>query len=200
MLLEHLGKSPQIDDSAYVAPTASVCGDVRLGPGSRVMHGASLIAEGGAIVTGRNCIIMENAVVRSTGRCSTQISDNCLIGPNSHVVGCTIENNVFIATGCALFHNSYIESESEIRVNGIVHTCSRLTRNSVVPIGWIAVGDPAEILPPSEDQKIWSLLKPLNFPLTVYGVERPVREQNNMPEITSRLSELYGKHRDDREV
>lgn len=164
------------------------------------MHGASVIAEGGTIRTGRNCIVLENAVVRSTSRCSAQIGDSCLVGPNSHVVGCTIEDNVFIATGAALFHGCHIESECEIRINGVVHTKSRLPQNSVVPIGWVAVGDPAKILPPEQDQKIWALLKPLNFPLTVYGVDRPAVEQNNMPEITASLSKIYGRHREDKEI
>jgi carbonic anhydrase/acetyltransferase-like protein (isoleucine patch superfamily) len=200
MILEHHGKKPQIDDAAFVAPSATVCGDVSVGPGSRVMHGASIIAEGGSIEVGRNCIILENAVLRSTSRCSTVVRDNCLIGPNAHVVGCTIEANVFVATGVSLFHGCYIESECEIRVNGIVHTNSRLTRNSIVPIGWVAVGDPAEIFPPCEHEKIWSILKSLNFPMTVYGVDRPVEEPNNMPEITARLSRLYGDHMNDKEV
>ena len=48
MLLEHRGKSPQVDPSAYVAPNAILCGDVRIGPDARVLFGAVLTAEDGA--------------------------------------------------------------------------------------------------------------------------------------------------------
>ncbi|GAA2654670.1 hypothetical protein [Nonomuraea recticatena] len=46
MLLEHQGLSPAVDPTAYVAPTATLCGDVRVGPGCRVLFGAVLTAEG----------------------------------------------------------------------------------------------------------------------------------------------------------
>jgi hypothetical protein len=46
VLLEHRGASPQVHPTAYVAPTAVVCGDVRVGPHSRVLFGAVLSAEG----------------------------------------------------------------------------------------------------------------------------------------------------------
>jgi hypothetical protein len=67
MLIEHAGKRPVIDASAWIAPDATVCGDVVIAAGARILHGARLIGEkGGRIGIGRNCIVMENAVVRSS--------------------------------------------------------------------------------------------------------------------------------------
>lgn len=66
MLIEHLGKKPQIAASACIAPNATICGDVTIGENSRVMFGATIIAEGGSIKIGANCVILENAVLRST--------------------------------------------------------------------------------------------------------------------------------------
>ena len=63
-----------------------------------------------------------------------------------------------------------------------------------MPIGWVAVGSPAQILPPHEHEKIWELQEPLNFPLTVYGLER---SQADMTEITRRLSKALGSHAND---
>src|SRR5438128_4944868 len=61
MLIAHAGKQPRIDRSAWIAPDTTICGDVVIGPGTRVMHGARLIGEGGgAISVGRDCIVMEN--------------------------------------------------------------------------------------------------------------------------------------------
>ncbi|PIE46332.1 MAG: transferase, partial [Gammaproteobacteria bacterium] len=40
MLIKHTGESPQVDSAAWVAPNAVVCGDVRIGPGCRIMYGA----------------------------------------------------------------------------------------------------------------------------------------------------------------
>jgi len=52
MIIEHNGKIPRIDPSAYVAPTATVCGDVVIGGDSRILFGTSIITEGGKIEIG----------------------------------------------------------------------------------------------------------------------------------------------------
>ena len=65
MILSHEGKRPKIDSSTVVAPTAAICGDVTIGPNCRIMHGAAVIAEGGHVAIGEQCIVFENAVIRS---------------------------------------------------------------------------------------------------------------------------------------
>jgi hypothetical protein len=66
-----------------------------------------------------------------------------------------------------------------------------------VPIGWVAVGDPAQILPPDQHDRIWQVQEPLNFPLTVYDIDR---KDASMAAITRRLAEVLASHRDDQEV
>jgi carbonic anhydrase/acetyltransferase-like protein (isoleucine patch superfamily) len=194
MILTHLGRSPRIDPTAYVAPNAVICGDVSIGPDCRILFGAQIIAEGGSIEIGRECIVMENAVLRAGARHSLAIGNNCLIGPNAHVVGCKIEDEVFIATGAAIFHAARLGKGSEIRVNAVVHLKTHLPAGATVPIGWVAVGDPARILPPDQHERIWAVQAPLNFPLTVYGFER---EEAYMVKITRRLAANLASHRED---
>ncbi|MEQ9565215.1 MAG: gamma carbonic anhydrase family protein, partial [Pseudomonadales bacterium] len=123
--------SPFIDPGAWVAPDATVAGDVRICAGSRIMNGARLVAEGGSTIRiGRNCIVLENAVIRATSRHDCKIGDHCLIGPNTHVVGAEIEDEVFIATGAAVFHGAQVGHGSEVRVNGTVHLRTRLEPGS----------------------------------------------------------------------
>jgi len=52
MLVEHRGKQPTVDPSAYVAPTAVLCGDVRVGADSRVLFGAVVSGEDGDVEIG----------------------------------------------------------------------------------------------------------------------------------------------------
>jgi len=52
MLIEHRGIQPRIHESAYIAPTAVICGDVTIGENSRVLFGAVIVAEGGPVVIG----------------------------------------------------------------------------------------------------------------------------------------------------
>jgi carbonic anhydrase/acetyltransferase-like protein (isoleucine patch superfamily) len=197
MILKHLGKGPQIHPSAYIAPNATVCGDVTIGVGCRILFGACVIAEGQPIELGENGIVMENAVIRSTDQHLTRIGAHCLIGPHTHLVGCTLEDCVFIATGASVFHGAKLGYSSEVRINGVVHLRTELPAHATVPIGWVAVGNPAQILPPDQHEAIWAIQKPLNFPKFVYGVERPPEGESNMPEITKRRSEVLGSHKDD---
>ena len=194
MIIAHDGNTPVIDPTAWVAPDATACGGVTIGPRTRVMHGARIIAEGGRIAIGEQCIILENAVVRSTTRHPARIGDHCLVGPNAHVVGCTVEDEVFIATGAAIFHGATLGRGSEVRVGGTVHLRSRLPAGGTVPIGWVAVGDPIHILPPDRHESIWSVHEPLNFPLAVYGIDR---DELSMAKVTQRLSDALASHATD---
>ena len=94
MLLEHRGKRPHIHESAYIAPTAVICGDVTIGENSRVLFGAVIVAEGGPVEIGAHCIIMEQAVVRGAPRHPTRLGDHVVVGPHTHLTGCTVEDNI----------------------------------------------------------------------------------------------------------
>ncbi len=100
MLIADQGQAPKVDPSAWVAPNAVLCGDVTLGPGTRIAYGAQVIAEaGGSIALGASCIVMENAVIRASARHPVKVGDHCLIGPSAHVAGATLEDQVFVAAG-----------------------------------------------------------------------------------------------------
>jgi carbonic anhydrase/acetyltransferase-like protein (isoleucine patch superfamily) len=197
MLLEHQGKRPHIHETAYVAPTATLCGDVTIGENSRVLFGAVIVAEGGPVEIGVECIIMENSLIRATRRHPIRIGNHVLVGPRAYLTGCTIEDDVFLATGATIFNGAHIGTRAEVRINGVVHLKTNLPPDATVPIGWVAVGDPAQILPPDEHDKIWSIQEPLNFPREVFGLERASQGETIMPELTRRYARFLSKHRED---
>lgn len=193
MIIAHASKAPRIDPAAWVAPDATICGDVEIAEGSRVLHGARVVGEaGGRIRIGRNVIVMENAVVRAGPRHPCGIGDHCLIGPHAHVVGATIEEQVFIATGASVFHGAHVGKGAIIRVDGIVHLKTRLEPGAVVPIKWIALGDPARMFPPERHEELSLVLRDLNFSMTVYGLDAATPDR--MMEVTRRLSNALGAH------
>jgi carbonic anhydrase/acetyltransferase-like protein (isoleucine patch superfamily) len=196
MLLEHRGARPVVPESAYVAPSAVLCGAVTLGERARVLHGAVLTAENGAVRVGADVVVMENALLRGRAAHAAVIGDAVLIGPHAHVNGATIEDEVFVATGAALFPGATAGAGAELRVHSVLHVNSRLPAGAVLPIGWIGVGDPARMFPPDRHDEIWEIQRGLDFPGTVYGVPRgtPMRE------IMARQAEFFGAHRDDRIV
>jgi gamma-carbonic anhydrase len=193
MILTHRGERPVMPESSYVAPSAVLCGAVTLGERARVLHGAVLTAEDGEIWIGNDVVIMENALVRGRSRHPVSVGDAVLIGPHAHVNGSTIEDEVFIATGASLFPGSVAGSRSELRINSVLHVNSRLAPETIIPIGWIAAGDPAQLFAPEQHDQLWQVQSELDFPGTVYGVPRgtPLRT------IMVRQVEFYGAHQDD---
>ncbi|HEY3753197.1 MAG TPA: gamma carbonic anhydrase family protein [Pseudonocardiaceae bacterium] len=196
MLMEHRGRRPVVPESAYVAPSAVLCGAVVLGERARILHGAVLTAENGEVRTGENVVVMENALIRGRADQPAVLGDAVLIGPHAHVNGATIEDEVFVATGASLFPGSVAGAGSELRINSVLHVNSRLAPHTVVPIGWIAAGDPARLFSPDQHDELWEVQRELDFPGTVYRVPRgtPMRE------IMARQAEYYAAHRDDRQL
>lgn len=204
MLIEHDGKRPSVAASAFVAPTAVVSGDVAISAECRVLFGAVVTAEaGGAVELGARCIVMENALIRGRPGHRAVLDDDVIVGPHAHVNGASVGASAFLATGASVFPGARIGARAEVRINGVVHVNSSLPDDGLVPIGWIAVGDPVTVFPPDRHDEIWAIQERLDFPGTVFGVPRPSNGaslQSIQPEVTRRYADLFGRHRDDRVV
>ncbi|MFT4213421.1 MAG: gamma carbonic anhydrase family protein [Microbacterium sp.] len=185
MRYEHLGAEPRIHPEAVVAPTAVVSGDVTIGAGCQVLHGAVITAEGGPVVLGEHVIVMENALIRATAAHAVHIGDHVLVGPLASVSGATIGDEVFLATGTRVFNGARIGERSEVRINAVVHLRTVLPPESVVPIGWVAVGEPVRVLSPDRHEEIWALQHDLDFPGFVFGLDRET------PDLMAQLTERY---------
>jgi carbonic anhydrase/acetyltransferase-like protein (isoleucine patch superfamily) len=196
MLYEHLGVRPRIHETAVIAPTAVISGDVEIGPDCQVLHGAVVTAEGGPITLGENVIVMENAIVRGSSANPVHIGDHVLIGPGASVSGAVIGNEVFLASGTRVFNGARIGDRAEVRINAVVHLRTTVPEDTVVPIGWVAVGDPLLVLSPDKHEEIWAAQRELDFPGYVFGVDR------DTPDVMVQLTERYGRslarHADDR--
>lgn len=193
MLIGHRGAEPRIDPDAYVAPSAVIVGDVQVAAGARVLHGAVLTAEDGHVVVGVDTVVMEHALIRGRSGHPACVGDAVMIGPHTHVNGSMVGDEAFIGTGASLFPGSRIGDKAEVRINGVVHVNTLIGPGVVVPIGWIAVGDPATILPPDRHEDIWKIQQGLDFPGTVYGATRG----QSAREVMRGQSEFYGAHAGD---
>lgn len=195
MRFAHLGQSPRIHPDAVVAPTAVVSGDVTIAAGCQVLHGAVVTAEGGPVTLGENVIVMENAVIRASSTNPVHIGAHTLVGPMASISGATVEEEVFLATGVRVFNGAVIGARSEVRINAVVHLRTRLPERSVVPIGWVAVGDPAIVVSADQHDEIWARQQELDFPGYVFGLDRET------PDLMVQLTERYGRslsrHADD---
>lgn len=176
-----------IDPSASVAPSAVVSGDVSIGPGSRILHGAVLNGDLGPVSIASNVLVMENAVLRGRPNTPLTVGDAVLVGPHAHLNGATVEDEVFLATGVSVFAGARVGKGSELRINSVLHVNSALPPGTVVPIGWIAAGDPAQLFSPDQHEQLWAVQESLDFPGTMYGVPR----DTPMREIMRRQCEAY---------
>lgn len=196
MLIRHRDVEPSVDPDAYVAPSAVFVGDVRVSAGARVLHGAVLSGEDGFVSIGEDTVIMENAVVRGRAAHPAVVGTAVMVGPHAHINGSTVEDEAFIATGASLFPGSLIGAGAEVRINGVVQVNTTIGPAMVVPIGWIAVGTPAHILPAERHDEIWAIQRDLDFGGTVYGLGKDV----SMRDLMRSQSRFYGHHRDDVEL
>ena len=170
LFVEHRLKTPQVPESAYIAPTAVLAGDVTVGPHSRVLFGAVITAEGGPVEIGRDCVVMENAVIRGVPGQETRVGDGVLVGPHTHLTGCVIEGGSRIATGAMVFTGARIETGAEVEFNAVVYVNTVVPAGTAVPMGWFAGGQPAELVAPEDWERIRAIMGPLDYPGTVFGV------------------------------
>ncbi len=193
MLIEHRGIAPSIAESAYVAPTAVVCGDVEIGEDCRIMFGAVLVAEDAPVRIGPRTVIMENAIVRAWPGRPVSIGSDVMIGPGANVNGAQIDHDAFVAAGASIFPAAHIGERAIVRANAVVHINSELPAGRVVPEGWTALGRPAEVVPPGQDERMLFSLYGMNFTKAVFGEGRAEVGMKN-------YLDLFGAHRDDRPV
>jgi len=81
------GKNPQIHESVYIAPTATIIGDVTIGELSNIWFGAVLRGDQGLIKIGRNTSIQENVTIHIEKETSVIIGSNCIIGHHAMIHG-----------------------------------------------------------------------------------------------------------------
>ena len=181
----------RIHETASVASSAVVTGDVTIGPRSRVLSGAVISGDLGPVVVGSDVVVMEHALLRGRADHPLTIGDAVLVGPHTHLNGTTVADEVFVATGVSMFPGSRAGTRAELRINSVLHVNSVLPAGTVVPIGWIAAGDPAQLFSPDRHDELWAVQEPLDFPGTVYGVPRGT----SMREIMRRQCEVFDPRR-----
>jgi carbonic anhydrase/acetyltransferase-like protein (isoleucine patch superfamily) len=188
--------APSVHPEAYVAPTAVLSGDVRVGRGSCIMHGAVLAAEGGAVEVGANCMIMENAVLRGTPRNPLIMGDHVLAGPHSHLTGCGIADEVFIATSARVFNGAQMGRGSSVALGGTVHIGCVVPPLGRVPIGWVALGEPARMYPPGDAEAIRADLAEVGggFLPFVFGIDEVADRREQMQAALQRYTAAIARH------
>ena len=133
-------KNPQLPGEGlyWVAPDAHVIGNVILGKDVGVWFGSVLRGDNDLIKIGNETNIQENTIIHVDPGCPVTIGDNCTIGHNAIIHGCTIGNNSLVGMGATILNNAKIGN------NCLVGAGSLVTENKEFPDGSLIVGSPAK--------------------------------------------------------
>ncbi len=133
--------TPSIDPTAWVHPDAVIIGAVTIGPESTVWPCAVLRGDHGTITVGARTSIQDGSVIHTTPEASTVVGDDCVIGHQVHLEGCTIESKSLVGNGSVVLHRAIIRSGGLVGSNAVV------PNDMEVPSGAMALGVPAKIRP-----------------------------------------------------
>ncbi len=139
VILPVKGILPTFGNDCYIAPNATIVGDVVMGNECSVWFNAVLRGDVNIIRMGNKVNVQDGAVIHCTYlRSKTIIGNNVSIGHNAIVHGCVIEDNVLVGMGSVIMDNAQIGSNSIIAAGAVV------LENTIIEPGSIYAGVPAK--------------------------------------------------------
>ena len=138
---------PRIADSAWVAPTADVIGNVTIGADSSVWYHATIRSEGEAITIGSQTNIQDNCVLHVHAGYPVTIGDRVTVGHSAIVHGCSVGDETLIGMGAIILNGAKIGKHCIVGAGALV------TQNTEIPDGVMVLGSPARIVRALSEQE-----------------------------------------------
>jgi len=139
VILPVLGKEPRWGKDPFIAPNATIVGDVTMGDACSVWFNAVIRGDVNYITMGHKVNVQDGACIHCTyQKYPTVIGNNVSIGHHAIVHGCTVHDNVLIGMGAIVMDGVVIESNSIIAAGAVV------LEGTQVPAGSIFAGVPAK--------------------------------------------------------
>lgn len=133
------GKSPEIGKNTFLAETAAVIGDVKMGEDCSIWYSAVLRGDVNYIKMGNLVNVQDGACIHGTyEKSATDIGDNVSIGHNATVHGCKIEDNVLIGMGAVIMDDAVVKKNTIVAAGAVV------LQGTVCEEGSIYAGVPAK--------------------------------------------------------
>jgi carbonic anhydrase/acetyltransferase-like protein (isoleucine patch superfamily) len=141
MIKAYKNRAPVIADTCFVAETATVIGDVEIGPHCSVWYGAVIRGDVNSVRIGSHCNIQDNATLHvDRGRYSLSIGSRVTIGHNAVVHACVVEDDCLVGIGAVLLDGAVIGESSIVGAGAVVRP------GTVVPPRSLLAGVPARIV------------------------------------------------------
>jgi len=139
-IARYLGTPPTVHPSAYVAPGATVIGDVTLAEETSVWYGAVIRADINRIVIGPRSNIQDGAVIHLADDYGTFIGELVTVGHKAIVHACTVADEVLVGMGAIILDGA------EIGARSIIGAGALITGGKKIPPGSLVVGSPGKIV------------------------------------------------------
>jgi carbonic anhydrase/acetyltransferase-like protein (isoleucine patch superfamily) len=153
-LYEFEGKAPSVHPSAFVAPTASIIGDVTIEQNASVWYGVVLRADFGPIVVRAGANVQDGSVLHTPEHLTCEIGEGATIGHSCMVHGATIGTEALIGNGAIVLDGATIGERTLVAAGSVV--------TGDLPSGVLALGAPARVKGPLEgtNGELWVAANP----------------------------------------
>jgi carbonic anhydrase/acetyltransferase-like protein (isoleucine patch superfamily) len=142
---------PSIDESAFIAPEATIIGDARLGAQTSVWPGAVIRADNEPITVGKGSSVQEGAVLHTDPGCPLTIGENVTIGHQAMLHGCTVHDGALIGIQAVVLNRAVIGKNSLVGAGAIV------TEGKTFPERSLILGAPAKAVRTLSDEEVAGL-------------------------------------------
>lgn len=139
MIVEFEGKRPIIAPTAFIAPTATIIGNVIIGDEASVWFGAVIRGDHGRIVVGARTSVQDNVVIHVNGRHDTIIDADVTIGHGVVLEGCHIRAGALLGMNATVLSGAVVEAGALVAAGAVVG------ENQTIPAGMLAAGVPARV-------------------------------------------------------
>ncbi len=133
------GFSPEVDPDAWVAPNASLIGQVRLAARSSVWYSATLRAEAEPIEIGPGTNVQDGAVVHVDPQYPVRVGAGVSVGHNAVLHGCTVEDAALIGMGATVLNGAVVGAGALVAAGALI------PQGMVVPPGMLVAGVPGRV-------------------------------------------------------
>jgi carbonic anhydrase/acetyltransferase-like protein (isoleucine patch superfamily) len=133
------GVAPRIGADVYLAPTATLIGDVQIGDRANIWFGAVLRGDAARIEIGAETSVQDNVVIHCAAGLPTIVGERVIVGHGALLEGCVIEDRSLIGMGAIVLQHARVGSGSLIAAGAVV------SERVEIPPGVLAAGVPAKV-------------------------------------------------------
>ena len=130
--------------TVFIAPNATVVGDVSLADGVSIWYGAVLRGDTGKITIGENSNIQDNCVLHE----ALTVGKGCSVGHGAILHGCTVGDNCVIGMGAIVLNGAVLGEHCLVGAGAVV------TGKMNAPAGSLILGNPATVVKPLDQKQI----------------------------------------------